>query len=195
MISNIERNISVWPNLKINFWGITKTGHTSLKNHLYMLENKTHANLDLKIHGKRNTKYITADEAEKNGNQNITLVRNPIERFRSGYSDFFNKRRDKGKKIEDQLKQKIDSIDDLLSAYENLNDADMDPHFRSQSWYLAGFQGIIQKLETISEKWLLPIPNMNLKQNVSHSDKIPLTEQQINRIKHIYKEDFNLLNY
>jgi len=195
MVSNIERNISVWPKLKINFWGITKTGHTSLKNHLYMLENKTHANLDLKIHGKRNTKYITADEAEKNGNQNITLVRNPIERFRSGYSDFFNKRRDKGKKIEDQLKQKIDNIDDLLSAYENLNDADMDPHFRSQSWYLAGFQGIIQKLETISEKWLLPIPNMNLKQNVSHSDKIPLTEQQINRIKHIYKEDFNLLNY
>jgi len=160
-----------------------------------MLENKTRENPNLKIHGKRNTKYITADEAEKNGNQNITLVRNPIERFRSGYSDFFNKRRDKGKKIEDQLKQKIDSIDDLLSAYENLNDADMDPHFRSQSWYLAGFQGIIQKLETISEKWLLPIPNMNLKQNVSHSDKIPLTEQQINRIKHIYKEDFNLLNY
>ena len=195
MISNIERNISVWPNLKINFWGITKTGHTSLKNHLYMLENKTHANLNLKIHGKRNTKYITADEAEKNGNQNITLVRNPIERFRSGYSDFFNKRRDKGKKIEDQLKQKIDNIDDLLSAYENLNDADVDPHFRSQSWYLDGFEGIIQKLETISEKWLLPIPNMNLKQNVSHSNKIPLTEQQINKIKHIYKEDFNLLDY
>ena len=66
-----------------------------------MLENKTHANFNLKIHGKRNTKYITANEAEKNGNQNITLVRNPVERFRSGYSDFFNKRRDKGKKIED----------------------------------------------------------------------------------------------
>ena len=195
MVSNIERNISVWPKLKINFWGITKTGHTSLKNHLYMLENKTHANLNLKIHGKRNTKYITADEAEKNRNQNITLVRNPIERFRSGYSDFFNKRRDKGKKIEDQLKQKINNIDDLLSAYENLYDLDMDPHFRPQTWYLDGFKGIIQKLETISEKWLLPIPSMILKQNVSHSNKIPLTEQQINRIKHIYKKDFNLLDY
>ena len=160
-----------------------------------MLENKTHANLNLKIHGKRNTKYITADEAEKNRNQNITLVRNPIERFRSGYSDFFNKRRDKGKKIEDQLKQKINNIDDLLSAYENLYDLDMDPHFRPQTWYLDGFKGIIQKLETISEKWLLPIPSMILKQNVSHSNKIPLTEQQINRIKHIYKKDFDLLDY
>lgn len=195
MISKIERNISVWPNLKINFWGITKTGHTSLKNHLYMLENNTQAHHDLSIHGKRNTKYITTEEAEKNGNKNITLVRNPIERFRSGYSDFFIKRREKGKKIEDQLNQKIDNMDELLSAYENLSDQNRDPHFRSQTWYLQGFEGIIQKLETISEKWLMPIPNMNLRQNVSHSNKIPLTEQQINRIKYIYKNDFNLLDY
>lgn len=190
-----ERNISVWPKLKINLWGITKTGHTSLKNHLYMLENNTKNNFDLNIHGKKNTTYITADEANTNGNQNICMVRNPIDRFKSGYNDFFNTRKDKGNKIAMRHNIEINGIDDLLNVIKHLDDVSIDPHFRRQSWYLENFKGMTQKLEDIETDWRLPIKPMLLKQNVTNSEDINLNQEQIEIIKYVYKKDFELLNY
>ena len=190
-----ERNISIWPKLKINLWGITKTGHTSLKNHLYMLENNTKDNFNLSIHAKRYTTYITAEEANSNGNQNICMVRNPIDRFKSGYNDFFGVRKGLGNKLAKKHGIDINNVNDLLNVIKDLDDVSTDPHFRRQSWYLKDFKGLIQKLEDIKTDWQLPIQPMIIKQNVTNSEDINLDQAQIETIKYIYKKDFELLNY
>ena len=160
-----------------------------------MLENKTKNNFDLNIHGKKNTTYITAEEANANGNQNICMVRNPIDRFKSGYNDFFKARKDKGNKISKKHGVDINNVNDLLNVIKDLDDASTDPHFRRQCWYLEGFSGIIQKIEEIQSNWTLPLPQLEIKQNVTRSEDINLDQAQIETIKYIYKKDFELLNY
>lgn len=191
-----ERNISSWNNLKINLWGITKAGHTSLKNHLFMLEHDATDNPGSSVHGKHRTRYISATAANTNGHQNITMVRNPIDRFRSGYKDFFITRKKKGEKIAKNLKLSNVDIDSVLDAIaEQRYDHDVDPHFRRQCWYLEGFNGIIQKIEEIQSNWTLPLSPLELKQNVTQSETIKLNQRQIEKIKYVYKKDFKLLNY
>ena len=197
-------NITQWDTHEVNYWGITKCGNTAVKGALLgknvnrrplqktglMVANgaKLYIEASKNVHESINSKYITREDAMANGYTNFTVIRNPIDRFKSFLSDF--NRRDPSYYGFDQKH----TIDEFLTHLENTTDVERDTHLKSQVCHI--FQDTKQLVENIFvlerinklEDFLSVRIN---KLNSTDSD-IDLNEAHIQRLKCIYHDDFSL---
>ena len=187
-------DISTYNNLKLNYWAITKCGNTTVKHHLYTLQNgKTFdVKKSIHIHGRAGITYIKPEYALSNGFTNFTVTRHPYDRLLSMYKDLVLSRPKRGKKagIEDVV-----TVDDLLEHIQSLPDKQRDVHFRSQSWFVPNKLDYIIDLKNISN-WSLPIPSISfVKHKSKNTQNLLLSKHQKNKVYAIYKEDFVKFKY
>lgn len=193
--------VTCWPHLKINYWVIPKCGSTSVL--AALLHSRGDQNVDslsdVEVHDKR-VQYITHDQAQQNGYQNITLVRDPYQRAISLYKDFGlrrnHKRMIKSKSIDRNQSNNIDYFFQYQIAPSN--DLLDDLHVRSQCSYITDDQNIfrvdkIYRMEMIDQMWrnldLYPV------QRNQTPEQIQLNSQQKLIIYTRYRRDFELLGY
>lgn len=186
----LKYNISTWPLLSLNYWGITKCGNTSTKIALlnesgisFRVDSKTDSNAE--IHSLSYVQYITPEEAMNNGYKNFTIVRHPYSRFISMYKDSQRRPSILGTR-------NIKTVDHLLNHIDAIEDHKRNVHLRSQSYFIK--QGVdfydLMNLHSIREDLSITLPHTN-----SIEAEIDLSNAQKNRIKKIYKEDFERFNY
>jgi hypothetical protein len=200
-LTKLKYNISCWDALKLNYWGITKCGNTSIKHSLIMASNtvileqkpdKHGANSW--VHSEKNVLYISSEAALSNGNINFTVTRHPYDRFISMYKDtqrrhnhFFRKHKD----------LRVSSINDLITFVENIPDDRREVHFRSQCYYITEKDHILPSIvfdindtERIENTLRTKVEKMN-----SINTQIHLNEEQKQKVFRIYQKDFELLGY
>jgi hypothetical protein len=88
--AKVRQNISAWPELGINYWGINKNASSTLTIHFATLCGEitpTDEDIALGMLAKERMKprYITQDEAFSNGLKNFAVSRHPLARFKSIY--------------------------------------------------------------------------------------------------------------
>lgn len=183
-----ERNISSWPNLAVNFFGIPKNGHTSVMTHLYRQEHsKPDFDVGFDIHNqsKGHTKFITEAESLSNGFLNFAIVRDPISRFLSMYRDLCLTRKKRGKTAGVWGMSPEQFLDHLFKTpYHNL-----DIHFVRQVDFVPLFVDRIFKLESLCSDWDLGFPCLNDRKNSTMQKDVSLSEQQISRAREFYHDD------
>lgn len=196
------RNISAWKEHKINYWGIPKSANTSVKIALagtskkefiekryrdtlsfyrYMIEMKS---TDKWVHDEMVCEYINKEVATQNGFRNITVIRNPIERFKSQFKYNVKLRLTETK-----------TMDDFLSHLEQTPEHMRNLHFNSQSYFIADEQmkvipELVFKAEDMQEleEFLgvrIPITN-------AISLEIGLSKEHLSRIGNLFCADFNI---
>ena len=193
----IQYNISVWPTKKVNFWGVTKCGNTSVKTALIgdkkMISSDMYS-VNVNAHNPCYARYVNKNTALTNNNRNFTLVRNPYDRCLSMYKDFVLKRPNHRIKHHNVSRINMTFDDFLQQILTNIED---DVHTRSQTSFLL-HNGVLAvnnifKLENIKplESFLdIKLPHLNkTKGNVHLSDthKVLIYEK--------YKKDFDYLGY
>ena len=182
-------NISTWPGLGYNYWGITKCGSTTVKTHLYQLEtgnvfeNKKHT----KIHGE--VDYITQEQALSNGLLNFATTRNPYDRFLSMYSDMVLSRPKRG--IKAGVSPEM-SVNDLLDFIQGTDDLDV--HFKKQTDFIPNRGMLIIDIKQLGN-WPLPLTPITLKKHTSKIKHIGLNQLQKERVYLLYQDDFEKLGY
>lgn len=197
-------NITRWDTHNVNYWGITKCGNTSVKGALlgkyvnrrpFQKTGLMQANgsslykeSSKNVHEGINSKYISRDDALSNGYANFTLIRNPIDRFKSFLSDF--NRRDPSYYGFNQKH----TIDEFLTHLENTTDVERDTHLKSQVCHI--FRGskllvenifVLERINKLEDFLSVRIAKLN-----STDSDIDLNETHIQRLKCIYADDFSL---
>mgnify|MGYP001604403329 FL=1 len=183
-----ERNISGWPNLGVNFFGIPKNAHTAVMTHLYRQEHSRpdfDVGFDIHNQSKGHTKFITEEESVSNGCVNFAIVRDPISRFLSMYKDLCLTRKKRGKTAGVwgmSLDQFLDHL--FKTPYHRL-----DIHFVRQVDFVPPYVDRIFKLESLFQDWNFEFPCVNESKNSIPFADISLTDPQIKRIQEFYRED------
>lgn len=203
MFKNLpDRKITQWPTLRLNYWGICKTGFSSM---VLTLINRsapvlTLEHLENEFKDKKwacfedfGVTYITESQAASNGNLNFTVVRHPFARFVSMYKDLFIKRPNRG------IKANIDpswTLEHFAEWVQDKDDYDLDIHFKSQTSYLLGapFDLMLFDLNNLSvSKSNFPRPLLRV--NSTPGIKIENIEKIKSLVYERYRSDYNLLNY
>ena len=88
--AKVRQNITAWPELGINYWGINKNASSTLTLHFATLCGEitpTDHEIELGVLAKSGMgpRYITQDEAFTNGLKNFAVSRHPFDRFKSVY--------------------------------------------------------------------------------------------------------------
>ena len=194
-----EYNISTWPSLNVNYWGITKSGNTSVK---LALIKKEHGKVRGEekgvaqwVHRDNVTKYIDPDTALSNGNLNFTVIRNPYERALSMYKDF-QKRNKIYMTVLDKRFSTVQSFDDFLKILKSQKDSERNEHFRTQVSFIYKNGKLPDRVFNLTE--VNKVKNV-IGIDIPHVNKIdkvlPLSESQIKLINEIYKRDFEILKF
>lgn len=201
MSIKIRYNISQWDHLKLNYWGITKCGNTSVKYSLIQssgLKNvykKADASgADSWIHNEKNAKYIDRETALKNGYLNFTVVRNPYDRFLSMYKDVLRR----GPHFFKKKAHNIKSPSDLLDFISKIPDHKREVHFRSQCYFITNEKGdlLVDKIIDVNNaSEISDITKFKIETKNSIQKNITLDEKDRKRVYEIYKNDFNKLGY
>jgi hypothetical protein len=187
-----DRNISTWPTIGYNFWGITKCASTTVKTHLYevvtgdVYKETKHT----RIHGV--VDYVTPEQALNNGLLNFAIVRQPEDRFFSMYNDLVLSRPKRGRKagIEENL-----SVDQFISFLETQDLHNCDVHFRTQSSFIPKTGLLIIDVKYL-ENWPLTIPPVRMRKHTSKVKTIAiLTQEQKDRVYNLYQEDYENLGF
>lgn len=194
----IKYNISQWDNLKINYWGITKSGNTSVKYALLKKCNKNIKNIDdasMWVHENNLAVYIDQLTASKNGYKNIAVTRNPYERAISMYKDLIRRR--------DTIfathhnNHNITSFDSFLDILINQPDEKRNLHFKTQTYFITKDSRLL--VDEVYDLNDIPKLNKHLGIDIPHINsikgKMELTEEQIKKINIIYEADFRILKY
>ena len=195
------QNITSWEKLNVNYWGIPKSGNSSVKKKLIESSTDIHE-VDDSIHTYDHhiyhsiavCKYITKKEAISNGFTNFTLVRNPYNRFISMFKDLKRTGTDYF-----SIKEKnVNTVDNLLHFIENTETSNLNYHFRSQSSFVfVNGKIAAEKVFKLEEmKKLELFLNLGKFDIVNKIDAdIVLTEKQKEKIYDIYHKDFKLFGY
>lgn len=178
-------NITRWDKFRINWWGVAKNATTSIKR-AFITAMGHGRNVEPQM-GKA-TLYISREEAQNNGYENIAIIRNPYDRFVSMYIQIFRYTGDEA----NIRRLKINSMDKLLDYIESQPNEERNVHFKTQSCCLVD-PNIryydITEMDKLSRDIGIPIPHEN------KGAKRGLTDQQKDRVYKIYKEDFDKLGY
>jgi hypothetical protein len=194
----IKYNISQWDKLKINYWGIPKSGNTSVKYALLKTCNKSIQNIDdtsIWVHENNLAVYIDQITAAKNGYTNITVTRNPYERAISMYKDTI--RRKDTIFATHHKNHNISSFDSFLDILINQPDDKRNLHFKTQTYFITKDSKLLvdevydlNDIPKINKRLGISIPHIN---NIN--GEIELTGEQIKKINIIYEADFRILKY
>jgi len=181
-------NITAWPNLRINFWGIPKCGNTSMK-YALLVNSGIDGQKDevMKwVHNHGGAKYIDIQTARNNGFQNVTITRNPYDRFVSMYKDVL--RRPKMFRL-----NSVKSVDSFIKVLDNKSVKDM--HFKLQCQFITindtVIPDIVLDLDTLDENFM----NLNIQKYNSINKEVTLTAEQKQHVYELYRQDFELLGY
>lgn len=188
-----DRNITTWPNLGVNYWGVTKCANSTIKTHLWELEHnsKFAINKDTAIHSDIYVSRLTEYQALHSTNENFTVVRHPVSRFKSMYRDLVLSRVRVGKKASIEGF----NIDQVLDYLETHSDSVRNVHLKSQSAFVNHDIKIIH-LENLYNEWDFDFEPPAFKKNVTRNqDNIILTSYQTDRIYKIYQKDFIKFGY
>ena len=182
-------NISCWPKLNLNFWGITKAGNTSIKYLLHQQSDHVMKSGDDKeqwVHKIDYTDYISIEEAMNNGFTNFTVTRNPYDRFLSMFKEVL--RRD------DSLGLfRCRTIENFVLHLELTPDEKRNVHFRSQCHFLRDHDILrmdIDDVETLSNFFQCEIPHKN-----AIKKSIEMNEHLRKRVYRIFAADFEKFGY
>jgi hypothetical protein len=186
--------LTCFKSLKLNYQKVPKSGTTSILNAL-LLTNIGHV-----AHSEVAVSYISLEEAYNNKYRTFVVTRNPIDRVRSMYKDFFFKRKRFGiggspeciKEMLDLRKApNFSRFVDILSRYP---DSERDLHFKSQKFYCKHDNMEYYKLENLKDNIskLSTELTFELTLHATNSNSIELTQKDIQSIKDTFKEDFVL---
>lgn len=186
----LKYNISSWPNIRLNYWGITKCGNTSTKIALlnesgvsFDIDNKSSTNAE--IHSLSYIQYITPEDAMNNGYKNFTIVRNPYDRFISMYKDSQRRPSILGTK-------NIKTVTDLINHIEKTEDHKRNVHLRSQSYFIrdgVSFYDLFD-YDSIRKDLSITLPHTN-----SIDSEVVLLDNHKERMRNIFREDFERFDY
>jgi len=142
MSDDIKRkyNISVWQDLKLNYWAIPKVANTAIKVALSGYNanpNKKYSKVKW-VHNPNNVTYVDRKIALQNNYKNFTVIRHPYDRFISLYKDFGLRR----PLIKTKDISTIDNFIQFINLY-HYNDNDSNIHIRSMHYYLTDGNNIL----------------------------------------------------
>jgi hypothetical protein len=186
---------------QFNFWGIPKNANTSIK--IALIDNNSnkpkiestyfrrygvvktiqYKEIERWVHEADASNYITKDEAISNGEFNFTVLRDPIDRFKSQLA--YNR---KLKSI------KYSDISSVLSyLLETPNDS-REEIFRSQYSYVEYENTIIPKLYSMEQlDKVEALINKKLPTvNTTNSSDYVLSHTDIDQLYQIYSKDFEI---
>lgn len=194
-----EFAITEWNNIGINFWNVSKCAGTSVKYALLkkadLADQIKNIEKDKTVHNNSFIKYITRDQALYNNNQNVAVVRHPVDRVVSLYRDFSLKRKIAipvvGRTVDIS---KIDNLNYFINVYIKEGSNKDNLHLRSISWSLCNDNKIlvdkIYKFENIDG--LFKDYNLDFTfRNKSAKADIKLTKEQVKIIEDRYNDDYN----
>ena len=192
-------NITTWPQLQINYWGIPKSANTSIKCALLQKSGVDIVSLDNEaVHGTNVCSYIDRHTALRNGFQNVSVIRHPYQRTISLWKDFGLARSSLTKKFPIDQDHVADPDYFFLKAIHIMSD-DQNIHFRShasllcdgnyvvvdQFWYLEKLQDFFRKFDLKEVVRNSSIPSL----------KIDLTLEHKLSIIRRYKQDFEIFGF
>jgi len=191
--ATVERNITEWPKLEINYWGITKCANSSIKAHLNQCSGNPIIDQfkTTSVNKPKFNRYITEEQALSNGYVNFTVTRHPIQRFVSAWKDLCINRKARGKQAgvnpDWDLKQ-------LAKFVADKNDHELDVHFRSQSYFINDQIEHVFQLENLNTQWNLDIPVLEFHIH-STPGSFEVTNYVSDLIKQRYRIDFIRFGY
>ena len=194
-------NITSFPELGINYWGINKVATSTLVNHFVLLTGK-HINVQVSSGQKgkslSKTRAVSKEIAYTNGLINLGVVRHPEERFESCYRHFKFPKDDVqavgGKKANFDpawtADDFLDHIDRVFLAGRIGN-----KHYSKQTWYIPepGRLDHIIKLERLTEDWPFVFPSPQFVSNPT--TKVWNLKYNKEKLHEIYQCDFDTFGY
>lgn len=200
MSLKLKYNITSWSEFKLNYWGITKVGNTSMKYALQQhdIEHDNHDDANAWIHKEDLATYIDKQTALTNGYTNFSIIRDPYDRFYSLYDDFMNKRHG-------MLGVRDMSFEDFAEYVSKTDDSfSTNVHIRSQFSFLSLNNklvvGCLLNLNNIPaiENFVKTHSEIDINFPHLHSGvdtKVEWTDNIRELIKKRYEKDFELVSY
>lgn len=202
----MKSNITTWPELGINFWGINKNASSSFRTHFMATVHNDNSIItksnDRELFDSANRtmdRLITPTTAHNNQLINICIVRSPYSRFKSIYKYFQNPLCSLQKKaIQHSNLSKQMNIDDFIDSLAiELIAGTVNKHACPQHYFIDSITKIdhVVKLEQLETTWPISsslLPTYTVNQNKMN---IILNNKQKNLINHLYKDDFKIFKY
>lgn len=193
-------NLTTYPKLGLNYWGVPKCGNTSVKFVLLQASGvDTQSQGHAWVHQPDVNQYITPEQALINSYINFATIRHPYNRVKSLYKDFAHTRPEIGikKGVDKTHLTNIDYFVDQCIVDTTDND---NVHVRSISYFLfdENNKALVDNIFDIEtqhqnlEKFL----NVDIvKMNANHSNDIELSDANKEKIYKRYQCDFDNFGY
>ena len=201
----------IYTNLNVVYHGIPKNASTSVKNALYEYQHGYEFNGNKQWVHKGNSKGgsihpdVTTIQSLFADWFHFTVVRHPIERFKSFYNDLFAGTTSIRNNVPtfysvNNIKLKPKPVDAVLDMVEEYPDEEADEHFASQCSFIHYDPINIVKLEDLKNGWknITSLINVDYKPLSVYNKSIDTTElndTQIERIYTRYQNDFERFGY
>lgn len=199
----VRSNITTWPELGINYWGINKNATSTFITHFsnILFNNAFINDIDIGQKAKQQIKkrYISPEQAFTNGLKNFGIVRNPYKRFESCYKHFAYPISPEQEKSSRKAKFIPGWSPDMFLQHINkkfsINDKAGNKHFWKQSTFITHPEKMdfIVKLEEIENNWPLDIPLPSFSANKTTSNNIDNYNKDM--VRKLYQEDFINFGY
>jgi len=213
-------NISQFPKLQVNYWGIPKCANTTLKYILLRTENPTlveqfdrkKENRAVNIDGNPNRgwvhqkcHYITPVQASQNGFTNFTALRDPVQRAYSMHGNSLSRPARVSASGSNAFKQTITrlfqkhqnrpSLIEFLKIVGQFSDEDRNIHYRSQKSYCLVDDIIKLDVEMLSSTIQHVHPSLVVDVRLNVSTKHPTPDSAtLQQIHEVFSEDFKIWN-
>lgn len=198
----VRQNISCWPELGINYWGINKNASSTLTIHFATLcgdIDPTEEEIDSGQLAKQGLgpRYINSKEAFRNGLKNFTVVRHPLDRFISIYKHLKYPRTEEQCRTQHKARfnptwSPEEFLDCIRTSFET--GKKINKHWRRQCSFIPHFWRMdhIIKLERLIEDWPFDFSPPDIKSNPTVDRLIKIKEH---RVYDLYHEDYLFFGY
>jgi hypothetical protein len=197
------QNITAWPELGINYWGINKNATSTLITHFTdlvytdksMIKDKDDKGQEAKKYIK--DRYIDKSTALTNGLKNFCITRNPYTRFESCFKQFKYPKNDihvasLNKADFESQWDANDFLNHIARKFEKGKPGNK--HFRLQTWFCPNPSMIHHciKLEHLNKHWPFDFPAPNFVTNSQPDMNIEYDRELLHRV---YNDDFKTFGY
>ena len=196
-----RQNITAWPELGINYWGINKNASSTVTMHFATLCGEitpTEEEIALGVLAKSGMgkRYITQDQAFRNGLKNFAVSRHPFDRFKSIYKHLKHpktviQQRTVDKARFDPSWTPMEFLEHIIHTFQT---GKINKHWKKQVSFIPQHWRLdhIIKLESLSEDWPFDFDPPNIISNPTVSKDIDLDEDII---YDLYHEDYLSFGY
>ena len=199
--AKVRQNITAWPELGINYWGINKNASSTLTIHFATLCGEikpTDEDIARGILAKERmgSRYITQDEAFSNGLKNFGVSRHPLARFKSIYKHLKHpktviQQQTVSKARFDPTWTPIEFAEHIVHTFQT---GKINKHWKRQVSFIphAWRMNHIVKLERLFEDWPFDFPAPNITSNPTVDEDVDIDE---GIIYDLYHEDYLSFGY